>query len=71
MPLLLESEDTSLSYVSRSCCLWVRIWRCMLPFVVNVRWQYLHLKGRSPVWTSTCLSKDEADDSTWKRKLVL
>lgn len=38
--------------------LWVRMWRCMLPLVVNETLQMRHLKGRSPECTSMCLSSE-------------
>lgn len=41
--------------------------RCMFPFVVNVRLQYLQLNGRSPVCTRTWRSKDEADERTFEQ----
>lgn len=34
---------------------------CMLPLVVNVCPQMVHLYGLSPLWTSMCRSSDEAE----------
>ncbi len=47
--------------VSVCVCVFVCVYLCMLPLVVKVCPQMVHLYGLSPLCTSMCLSSDEAE----------
>ena len=60
-PLELVPLLPSLSRESRAP--WVLLCLCMLPLVVKVCPQRSHEKGRSPEWTSMCLSNELKEDN--------